>query len=230
MNRFDAVIMDFGDTLATLKPSKEEIARGFLLAKGFPLSLEVIKTVYRMVDYSHKQSAINLKKIKEKEKFLIQFNRELFKVLGLADASKNWAEELFSLFKEKKNWVLFPEIIGCLEKIKLSGMKAAVLANWDIHLKALVKNLRIEIFFSEVVSSQEIGIEKPDPKIFLYLLERMGIQASMSLYVGNEYETDVIGSRGAGMTPVLIDRYNFWPVADCTKFKDMANLISWLKL
>lgn len=52
--KFEGIIFDFGDTLATLIPTtKEEIVRNFLIAKGINISFENIKSDYWRVDNCH---------------------------------------------------------------------------------------------------------------------------------------------------------------------------------
>ena len=47
----------------------------------------------------------------------------------------------------------------------------------------------------------------------------------LGLYIGNEYIADVVGAREAGLTPVLIDRNNRLPAADCWRIRALADLI-----
>jgi len=225
----ETVIFDFGDTLATLNPSKEEIVYEFLASKGLNLSLENIKYAYRVVDYYYKQSALKLIKSNDKKDFLIKINYELLKVIGLSLKSELWSAELYEYFKSKKRWELFSEVIPVLKRLNEVGYKTAILANWDRRLKDIVKDMAIEKYFSHILCSEEISIEKPDPEIFLYLLKVMALNSEKAIYVGNEYETDVIGARDAGLIPVLIDRNNFWPYADCLRFESLIGLSEYLK-
>ena len=59
--------------------------------------------------------------------------------------------------------------------------------------------------FEFVIDSGEVGVEKPDPRIFQIALERMGVSAADALYVGDLYEVDVVGARAAGLDVVLLD-------------------------
>jgi putative hydrolase of the HAD superfamily len=104
-----------------------------------------------------------------------------------------------------------------------------ILANWDKTLNMIVRELGIDQYFMEILSSEEIKMEKPDPEVFHYALRIVSVSPERSIYVGNEYETDVIGSRSAGLVPVLIDRNRFWPHADCLRFESLLDMGEYLK-
>jgi putative hydrolase of the HAD superfamily len=229
LTRVKAVLLDFGDTIATLNPSKEEILGGFLASKGAAVSPAHIRDAYRIVDYCYKQSAVKLKDRQDKKGFLLKINYELLKVLGLSQKSDLWVAELYEHFRERTRWDLFPDVPLALQKISGSGYRMAIIANWDRGLGDLVKSLGIGNYFSDIVCSGELSLEKPAPQIFLHLLKRMDIASDKALYAGNEYETDVVGARNAGLMPVLIDRNNVWPSADCLKFGDLAGLSDYLE-
>ncbi len=59
--------------------------------------------------------------------------------------------------------------------------------------------------------------------------QRLGIQPSQSLYVGDNYYADVVGASRAGLKPVLIDPEGLFPEADCPiicKIGDLPELLS----
>lgn len=54
-------------------------------------------------------------------------------------------------------------------------------------------------YFRAVVISEEVGIAKPDPRIFRPALEKIGVSASEVLYVGDSVSSDMAAARNAGM-------------------------------
>ncbi len=69
---------------------------------------------------------------------------------------------------------------------------------------AAVQNKRfaaspITPFFRSIVISEEVGIAKPDPRIFLPALATLGVEAADVLYVGDSVTSDMAGARNAGM-------------------------------
>jgi len=57
----------------------------------------------------------------------------------------------------------------------------------------------ITAYFQAVVISEEVGIAKPDPRIFAPALEKIGVAAGEVLYVGDSVTSDMAAARNAGM-------------------------------
>ena len=69
---------------------------------------------------------------------------------------------------------------------------------------AAVQNKRfaaspITACFRSIVISEEVGIAKPDPRIFRPALEKLGVAAADVLYVGDSVTSDMAAARNAGM-------------------------------
>jgi putative hydrolase of the HAD superfamily len=89
--------------------------------------------------------------------------------------------------------------------------------------------LGLEPYLDFVVTSEEVGSDKPKPPIFLAALDRAGVNASEAAHIGDQYEIDVVGARGAGIKPILIDRYDIYPeVSDCPRFHSLTELAEYL--
>jgi putative hydrolase of the HAD superfamily len=57
-----------------------------------------------------------------------------------------------------------------------------------------------------VVASGELGVAKPDPRIFAHAVERFGLAADEVVYVGDRILVDALGAAAAGLIGVWIDR------------------------
>jgi putative hydrolase of the HAD superfamily len=75
-------------------------------------------------------------------------------------------------------------------------------------MHALLSDLGVEEFFATVVISGDIGINKPDARIFHLALQKTGLQPEGAVYVGDT-EEDIAGSLTAGIGPILIQRDQF---------------------
>ena len=74
-----------------------------------------------------------------------------------------------------------------------------------------------------VISGVE-GIEKPDPRIYALALERLGIEASEAVFVGDNPEFDVEPPAAIGMATVLIDRRQRYPGHAGPRITDLRRL------
>jgi putative hydrolase of the HAD superfamily len=62
--------------------------------------------------------------------------------------------------------------------------------------------------FGAVVVSREVGIAKPDPRIFAIALDRLAVSAADSVFVGDTPKTDIVGAHAAGMKAIWLNRDN----------------------
>jgi len=65
--------------------------------------------------------------------------------------------------------------------------------------KPELRALRVEEFFDTVVISSDYGFRKPDPRLFHIALSVLDVPASEAAYIGNRYETDLVGAKRAGL-------------------------------
>lgn len=80
----------------------------------------------------------------------------------------------------------------------------ACISNADGRVRGLLETAGLLSHLEFVVDSAEVGMEKPDPRIFRAAAERLALDPSACAYVGDIYEIDVVGAAGVGMWPILI--------------------------
>lgn len=157
------------------------------------------------------------------------YNGQLLKALGLSLRGDLWAGKLHEKFRDCRRWVLLPDTISTLQSLEEEGFILGVVANWDESLGNLLNGLGIGRFFRLVVSSRAINEEKPSPRIIEHALRQLNSSPSEAMYVGNEYEVDVIAARRAGVKAILIDRDGFLPYADCLRFGSLSEMATYLR-
>ena len=69
-----------------------------------------------------------------------------------------------------------------------------------------LRALDIAGYFDTVVISEDVGVTKPDPMIFAIALERIGVDASDALFIGDNWANDIAGAHAAGMAAIWLDR------------------------
>jgi len=100
-----------------------------------------------------------------------------------------------------------PGMPAALATLRARGYRVAAVSNSDGRAAALLADLGLGDAFECVIDSQDVGVEKPDPRIFAPALARLGLPAAACAYVGDLAPVDVVGARAAGMWPVLFDAY-----------------------
>jgi len=120
------------------------------------------------------------------------------------------------------------DLVETLGTLKEQGYLLGVLSNRDKSYSDYLAERGLGEFFNLTIYAGEAGIYKPNPGIFHYLLEKAGVSAEESVYVGDNYYADVVGARGAGMSPVLLDVHNVFDAPDCPVIQSHSQIIQLL--
>lgn len=75
-----------------------------------------------------------------------------------------------------------------------------------------------------VIDSGNVGLMKPDPRIFQAALELLGLDADATWYVGDTPAIDVVGARRAGIRPFVIDPLDLHHDADYERTASLDSL------
>jgi putative hydrolase of the HAD superfamily len=111
-----------------------------------------------------------------------------------------------------------PEALGRLQQM---GLTLAVVSNSDGTCAESLEEAGLLRYLNFVIDSEVVGVEKPDPRIFQIAVARAGADPGRTMYVGDLYHADVVGSRSAGLHPLLLDPYGDWPELDCERAPDL---------
>ena len=120
--------------------------------------------------------------------------------------------------------MVMPGVPAALERLQRQGLTLAVVSNSDGTCAKSLEEAGLLRYLDFVIDSAEVGVEKPDPRIFEIALARCGADPHRTLYVGDLYHADVVGARGAGLHALLLDPYGDWPEMDCERAKDLAEV------
>jgi putative hydrolase of the HAD superfamily len=113
--------------------------------------------------------------------------------------------------------------------LKKAGYYLAVISNREKPFFDEMDSHELTPFFEFSLAAGEVDTYKPDPGVFQHALQRAGLTAQEVAYVGDNYFADVVGSRRAGLMPVLYDPNGIFPEADCVTIKSFDELISAVK-
>jgi putative hydrolase of the HAD superfamily len=108
-----------------------------------------------------------------------------------------------------------PDADAALALARDAGLRTAVISNSNGSVRSILDDLGLTGYLDFVIDSFEVGVEKPDARIFRLGLERAGLEAADVVYVGDLYSVDVLGARAAGMQGVLLDPGRCWGPRDC---------------
>jgi len=107
-------------------------------------------------------------------------------------------EGVFCELHEKAEFVL--------KTLKEIGLKIGVISNapGNFPIKVLKKN-GLDKYIDFAVTSFQVGVVKPHPKIFQVVLEALNVSPSETIFVGDVPVIDVKGAKMVGMRTILIE-------------------------
>ena len=132
---------------------------------------------------------------------------------------------MFDWYNDPAQWQPFPEALAALRAAKRRGLVQGVVSDWGTDLLPILHAHEITRLMDFVVASAVVGSSKPHREIFLYALGRAGVAAHQTVYVGDSYLADVLGSRAAGLHPVLIDRDGAAPPIDAPVVRALTEVL-----
>lgn len=125
----------------------------------------------------------------------------------------------------KHHCVGFPHIHEMLEELKNNKIALGMITNGYGHFQMdNIKALNIKKYFDVILVSEWEGIKKPNPKIFMNALEKLNIEPSESLFIGDHPENDVKAAQNVGMKGIW-KKDNQW-----NDVKADATIVDYLEL
>ena len=107
---------------------------------------------------------------------------------------------------------LSPGATRTLVALRASGLKLGIVTNGN----GTVQNGKIDAtglrpLLDIVLVSEVEGLRKPDPRFFALALQRLGVTAAETMFVGDNPAADVDGARNAGLCAVWYHSTTDWP-------------------
>ncbi|AMJ65568.1 HAD family hydrolase [Hymenobacter sp. PAMC 26628] len=88
-----------------------------------------------------------------------------------------------------------------------------------------LRHLGMTQLVDALITSEDVGVLKPDPRIFQVALARLGARPAETVLVGDNWTADVLGALGVGIRPVWLNRTGApRPLAHVPEITDLASL------
>lgn len=161
---------------------------------------EVIKKAYNNIDDIHKTLTVNTASSHNK---YIKFKQllEKFNMTNIEEVHKKYWEIFF------KNIKLNEGILELLEWIKSIGIKIFILTDYETEYQIeKLKKLNILNYIDYVITSEEIGCEKPSIHCFNYVLMKTNCNRDEIIMIGDSFKKDIKGAINSGIYSYY---YNF---------------------
>jgi putative hydrolase of the HAD superfamily len=145
--------------------------------------------------------------------------------IALSPATEAALADVRTYHHTENLWEIVPDfVVPALEQLRAAKYKLVVVSNANGTLHHAFGRLGLAPHFDVIIDSHVEGVEKPDRRIFDIALARSASSPETTVHVGDFYNVDVAGARGAGLTPVLVDEAGLHAGADCARIRNIAEL------
>ena len=207
-----AIIFDLDNTLIDRQRAfKEMLVRKFhLLFNDEELINNMIEDIMKWDANGTVERIVVFKKWAEKYKVTCVSPEKL---------DNEWANESGSIA------FLYDDVKDTLTHLK-NKYKLAILTNGNsASQRRKLNTINIYDLLDYSLVSSEYGIKKPNKEIFEYTAKQLGLKTNECVYVGDNYNIDVLGSKNSGMLPIYVSRNNE-EHDDVTTIKEIKELLN----
>ncbi len=207
------ILFDAVGTLFGVKGSVGEVYAAIALNYGVAVTAREIDRAFRQSFSAAEPLAFEdseLEIITKKEfnwwkKVAITTFKEA-KVLDDFTDFDNFFQELYVYFATEKPWFIYSEVINVLDKWQQKQIPLGIISNFDTRIYQLLKLLNLAEYFSSITISSEVGVAKPEPKIFMTALAKHSCQPEQAWYIGDSFIEDYQGAKQIGMQAFWLTR------------------------
>jgi HAD superfamily hydrolase (TIGR01549 family) len=229
-----AVLFDFYNTLASYYPPREEVYINACHELGVDVEAKALFSSLATADIFYRnensRSPIEKKSPQEQINFYIEYITRIIGGAGV-EISRDAALKILAKIREYKwEFKVYDDALPILETLKNRGLILGLISNVAQDMEATYTRLGLQPYLNFKVTSAEVGYDKPRPEIFLAALKKAAVKPAEALYVGDQYQIDIMGARGVGIEALLIDRNDYFPdITDCPRIRSLAEITKHLK-
>ena len=213
-----AVFFDFYGTLAGW-PTAEALQQAAAAAEGITIEQAPIAAAYRTanayMDEENAKRPVQQRTQQERDAFFAEYERRLLADAGAPDVNLDIAARVWQRVRgAPEELTLYPDANAALAELRALGLTLGVISNMGLELDALLERLGIGAYLAVRSTTGSAGVSKPHPHIFRFALAQAGVRPAEAVHIGDSIPADVEGARGAGITPVFVQRTPGTPPPD----------------
>ena len=205
----EAVTLDFFNTLVFHRDGR---GRGralveYLEAQGYrprPWEHQVLYDVFEAHEHAYSPSMSS----SDRARYLGDLATRIFARLGIdiaPDEAVRHADRLWDVLGPSC-FEVFDDVRESLEALRARSVPLAVISNWQRGLRHFCAELDLARYFDHIIGSADVGVAKPDERIFHHAASRLGVVPGRILHVGDTLVDDYHGGVSAGVGVALLDR------------------------
>lgn len=197
------VLFDLGLTLIYTK-SYSEIYKQILTNFKINVSLEDIIRAQKATEREFDTSTYDKNRRKE---FWTEYNIALLEKLGIEKNKVFIATQIDELWWGYSNVQIYPDVKPTFARLKAKGLKLGLVSNgFKQDIDHVLEELVLTKWFDVIVCIDSCNCAKPNKEIFLYALDKLGLQPNEAIFIGDSILYDYEGALRVGIKPYLINR------------------------
>lgn len=127
------------------------------------------------------------------------------------DAFEDEHELIYGGFRPED---VYPDVIACLKELTQAGFHVMIAGNQPAQRTTELQALNLGV--TDIVTSEELGVEKPDKAFFAAVLKRAGVSdPARVLYVGDRVDRDMVPAATFGMATCWLQRGPYGRLQAC---------------
>ena len=229
--KYKAVIFDLDGTLYDRNTAQIKVVE--LITQQFPQTFEGFNKE-RLIEAFMESDRLSTVDFEAGDPYETLRRKRTTYFLQLLDIKDDYIDAITEIYVRDYPKMNLP-IAGAVPLVKelSTRLPVALISNGlpDVQYIKL-ETIGLKDVFSYIVLSEEIGIRKPDTRIFHFAANLLQIQPEDCLYIGDSYRNDIVGAKSAGMQACWFNRESSTPEnldiqADLVinRFEELANVL-----
>lgn len=100
----------------------------------------------------------------------------------------------------------YPDVPAAVQQLKSVGLPLAILSNGSVFsIGSVVKSSGLDEYFSHLLSVEQVGVFKPDPRVYALACQTLGMAPDQILFVSSN-AWDIAGARHFGFQTCWVNR------------------------
>lgn len=231
MKRYDTMVFDVGGTL--LRFDLDKLTRAYVeISARHGSYLEpartraVLEELELELPTRTRERQISLER-ENGRGFWDDFYGEGFRRLGMQADMSAGAAEIRKRFQRAEFETLFNDVVPALDTLAARGIQMGILSNFSPNCEDVLHRMGIHRYFSFFVVSALAGVEKPDSRIFLLVVQAARRGPQEIAYIGDSLFHDIEGAARAGLDAILVDRHDRYPDFKGNRIRGLEELVAY---
>ncbi len=205
MDQITTILFDFGGTLDTNGVHwSEAYWDGYQFAK-----VDISKALYEKAFVKAGEELLeNL--IKPENTFHDTISLQIKQQLNILNQEKLISSEEIDIYHKLILDSCYKTVLFNMERARTilqllnKHYKLGIVSNFYGNMQTVLKEFKINEFFSVVIDSAVLGIRKPDPEIFLAATRSLQCDPKKTVVIGDSYDRDIMPAKSVGFKTIWL--------------------------